>query len=189
MIASDGQFLTDAFLHELQSVPDGMKIKQCLQCGTCTASCPTSARMDYPPRTVIAAVRAGMLDRVLASNTVWMCASCYSCAVRCPAGVPFTDVMYRIKQFGIARRLIDQRTRGAAMARSFMEVVERFGRSSEGELLRRYYARSGYTQAVSQVPLGMRLLRRGRLGIRPRKIAGIRQLRAMMATLEKAGTA
>jgi heterodisulfide reductase subunit C2 len=189
MILSDGPALSDALLHDLRSVPDGEKISQCLQCGTCTASCPTSVRMDFSPRAVIAALRAGMLDHVIASNTVWMCASCYSCTVRCPAGIPLTDVMYRIKQLGVARGLVNDRARGVAMARAFVEVVERFGRNSEGELLRRYYGRTGRARALSQIPLGMRLLRRGRLGVRPRKISGIQQLRAMMAAMQKVGSA
>ena len=79
-------------------MPRGDKIDQCLQCGTCSASCPASSAMQHPPRAILAALRAGMLDKVFESNTVWLCASCYSCTVRCPAGIPFTEVMYELKR-------------------------------------------------------------------------------------------
>jgi heterodisulfide reductase subunit C len=188
MIVTQARSLTDALLDDLRSVPDGDKLSQCLQCGTCTASCPSSHLMEYAPRSVVAAIRADMLDRVIDSNTVWMCASCYACAVRCPAGIPFTDIMYRIKQLGIARGLVGKRSRGAAMARAFVEVVEKYGRNAEGVLLNKYYTRTGLGRAFHHVPLGMRLLRRRRFEMRPHKIAGVRQLRAMMAALERAGT-
>ncbi|MFQ6001752.1 MAG: 4Fe-4S dicluster domain-containing protein, partial [Anaerolineae bacterium] len=35
------------------------KIKSCIQCGACSASCPTAYAMDYTPRQIIAALRAG----------------------------------------------------------------------------------------------------------------------------------
>lgn len=70
------------------------ELLKCIQCGTCSASCPTAYAMDYTPRQIIAALRAGELDKVLRSNTPWLCASCYYCTVRCPAGIQFTEFLY-----------------------------------------------------------------------------------------------
>jgi heterodisulfide reductase subunit C len=183
MNAAEVRALTDEFLYNVRAAPGGEKLDQCLQCGTCSASCPSSHAMDYPPRAVVAAFRAGMLDRVLASNTVWLCASCYSCAVRCPAGIPFTDVMYQLKRLGIEKGFVRDRTNGVAMAKAFVKIVDRYGRSSEGELLRSYFMSTGPWRAIRQLPLGWRLFRRGRLGLRPHRIAGIQGLRAMLAAM------
>ena len=89
------------FLEDVYGIPGGEKIKQCQQCGTCSGSCPTAYLMDYGPREVIAAFRAGILDRVVKSNTIWLCTSCYSCTVRCPAGIKVTDIMYELKRLAI----------------------------------------------------------------------------------------
>ncbi|MFB3896153.1 MAG: 4Fe-4S dicluster domain-containing protein, partial [bacterium] len=72
------------FLDEIYAIPAGEKIKDCIQCGTCTGSCPVSFVMDHAPRKLWGMIRAGMRDEVLSSNTIWLCASCYSCSVRCP---------------------------------------------------------------------------------------------------------
>ena len=57
--------------------------------------------MDYGPREVIGAFRAGMIDKVVKSNTIWLCTSCYYCTVRCPAGIKITDLMYELKRLGM----------------------------------------------------------------------------------------
>ena len=72
-----------AALGDLSNIPGGEEIRLCIQCGTCTASCPNANKMDYAPRQIIAMARAGMLDEVLSSNSMWYCASCFfaQCAV------------------------------------------------------------------------------------------------------------
>jgi heterodisulfide reductase subunit C len=143
--------------------------------------------MDYPPRAIVAAFRAGMLDRVLRSNTVWLCASCYLCAVRCPAGIQFTDLMYKLKRLGVEHGLVREGTNGVAMARAFRRVVDRYGRSAEGELLMDYFLHTAPLAALRHVPLALSLFRRGRLGFRPHRIAGIEGLRKMMAAIDNGG--
>jgi len=188
MNATEAKALTDEFLRGARATPKGAKIDECLQCGTCSASCPTSRAMSLSPRAVLASIRAGRLDTVLASNTAWFCASCYSCAVRCPAGIPITDLMYRIKRLGIENGLAPRKASGATMAQSFVATVDRYGRSSEMTLMRAYFLRTGPLAALAQLPLGWRLFRRGRLGLRPRRIAGLASLRTMMAAMEKEGS-
>jgi heterodisulfide reductase subunit C len=184
MTAADALALSQEFVDHIHAIPEGHKIDQCLQCGTCSASCPTSAAMDYGPREILAALRAGLLDRVLDSNTVWLCASCYSCTVRCPAGIPFTDVMYELKRLGVAKGLHLRGGNNAAMARAFTRTVDRNGRNAESELMRRYLLSTRPADLFSFLPLCWRLLRRGRLGLRVRKIKELEGLRKMLATVD-----
>ena len=179
--------LRKLFLQKVHEIPKGEKIDQCIQCGTCSASCPTSAAMEYGPREIIAALRAGMLDRVLKSNTVWLCSSCYSCTVRCPAGIPFTDVMYELKRLGVKHGLHPSGATNAVMAQSFVESVDRYGRNHEPELVRKYFLRTNPLKFLQQIPLGMRLLKRGRMRLKPHKIKGVNGLRKMMAAIEENG--
>ncbi len=186
MKAAVAKELSKEFLESVYALPKGEKIKECIQCGTCSASCPSSAAMEYGPREIIAALRAGMLDRVLNANTVWLCVSCYSCTVRCPAGIPFTDVMYELKHLE-AEKGLSKRAHGAVMAKAFAETVDGHGRNVETKLLRKYYMRTNPWKALAQIPLAMKLFFRGRLEIFAGKIKGLDDLHKMMAAIEENG--
>jgi Fe-S oxidoreductase len=87
---AQGSSFTKAFYASLHEVPEGERIRTCLQCGTCSGVCPFGYLMEYPPGRMIAALRAEMFDRVITTDTVWMCVSCYACTQVCPAKIPLT---------------------------------------------------------------------------------------------------
>ena len=176
--------LSERFLQDVYSIPEGEKIKLCLQCGTCSASCPTSYAMDYTPREIIAAFRAGMLDRVLRSNTVWMCASCYSCTVRCPAGIKLTDVMYELKRLGIEYGLYAKDAKAPVLSREFVKIVDKRGRNDELSLLGIFYMKTNPFGLLKMAPLGLKLFRRGRLSFRPSKVKRQNELAKIVERLE-----
>ena len=182
-----GNKLGRELLERVRGLPGGKSIDKCIQCGTCSGSCPTSSAMEYGPREIIAALRAGMLDRVLRSNTVWLCASCYSCAVRCPAKIPFTDVMYELKHLGVKHKIFPRKDKNAVMSEAFTEVVSKYGRNAEAELIRKFYLRTNPFAMLGQMKMGMKLLARGRLEFSPHKIKGIDGLRKMIAATQENG--
>lgn len=177
--------LSTDFLGRIYKLPHGKKIDQCIQCGTCSASCPTSGVMDYSPREIIAALRAGWLERVLNSNTAWFCTSCYSCTVRCPAKIPFTDVMYELKRLEVKHQLCDRKNTTAAMARSFVDVTEKYGRNAEVQLINKYYLRTNPLKILGQLGLALKLFFRGRLDPFPHRIKGLKGLRRMTDAIEE----
>lgn len=75
----------------------GIDIFKCIQCGTCSAVCPMGEHMDLLPRKFIHMCRLRMRERVLRSNTPWVCATCCECLVRCPNGVDIPKVMESIR--------------------------------------------------------------------------------------------
>ena len=84
----------------------GENLFGCYQCGTCSAGCPFIEDMDLAPDEVI---RYVILDKkeVLNSKTIWLCASCYTCAERCPRDLNLTKIMEALRQI-ILRKNIDQ---------------------------------------------------------------------------------
>ena len=76
-------------LHEIS----GERIQDCFQCGKCTAGCPVSQAMDILPHQVLRYLQLGMLEEVLDSKTIWICASCFTCAARCPRDIDLANVM------------------------------------------------------------------------------------------------
>ena len=177
------QQLCEIFLEEVRRIPDGERIDLCIQCGTCSGSCPTANLMDYSPREIIAALRAGMLDRVLKSNTVWLCTSCYYCTVRCPQKIKFTDIMYELKRLGTEYGLFPKDAKAPVMAKIFIDLVDNFGRNQETNLMVRYYLKTGLADAFRNVGRGFRLYTKGRLSNKTRKIKGINQLRKIREVL------
>jgi len=85
--------VTQAFVNRLEALPDGVKVRDCIQCGMCAGVCPHGYAMEYPPRKIIAALRAGRLDDVFRSDSIWLCVACFNCSYRCPSGIPLAERM------------------------------------------------------------------------------------------------
>ena len=79
--------------------PEWEQLFSCMQCGTCTSTCPTAHAMDYTPRQLWQMLQMGMADEVFNSQTYWLCTVCKSCQVRCPRGIELTDVMIALKEY------------------------------------------------------------------------------------------
>ncbi len=83
----------------LESTPTGERLKLCLECGNCSGICPFGYLMAYPPSRLIAMMRADRINKVMETDTVWMCVSCYACTQVCPSQIPVTPgLMTTIKE-------------------------------------------------------------------------------------------
>lgn len=81
---------SETFYSSLFDVTDGERIRTCLQCATCSGACPFGYLMDFPPGKMIGLLRADKFDKVLDSDTIWMCVSCFACTEFCPKNIPLT---------------------------------------------------------------------------------------------------
>lgn len=82
------------FKYEISKMHGGEKLMRCFQCGTCTSDCPIARFSDtYRPRQIIRMTQLGLKDRVLNSDTLWLCASCFTCTDRCPQDVEVASVI------------------------------------------------------------------------------------------------
>ena len=165
-------------------MPGGEKIRICQQCGTCTGSCPTSYLMDYGPREVIGAFRAGMIDKVVKSNTIWLCTSCYYCTVRCPAGIKITDLMYELKRLGMKYDLLPKSSTNPAMTKYFIDSVRKHGRNHEVELIGKFVMTKNPGLALKFTGVGAKLFFGGRLPLFAKNIRGRDELGKIAAYLE-----
>ena len=173
--------LRRTFLEQARLVPGGERIARCLQCGTCTGSCPVSYAMDIPPRMVIALFRAGEIERILRSRTIWICASCYMCTTRCPQGIKITDLLCALKRTALDARLYPRHFPVYVLSESFVSLVNRFGRNHEMLLLARYYLRRNPLALLRLLPLGWKLFRAGRVSLLPRQIRGVAAIRQILS--------
>jgi heterodisulfide reductase subunit C len=178
-----------AFLDEvIEDTPGGEQIAHCLQCGSCGGSCPNGPDMDYTPRTLFALINAGQRDRVLSSNTMWCCVSCYACTTRCPQNIPITDIMYALKRMAIREGMV-HKTDAPALARTFTGMLEKYGRSFELGLASRYYLFNKPLAMLKMGPLGLSLFTKGRMSLVPSRIRQIDQLHAIIKKARELGGA
>ena len=133
---------TGNYIEEISSIPGGEQINQCIQCGSCSASCPNANLMDYTPRKLIAMARAGMRDEVLSSNSMWYCASCYLCTVRCPQMIKPTELMHALECLAIRHGVATGRTLTPLMYRIFIDSIKSNGRVHEFNFTLKYYLKA-----------------------------------------------
>jgi heterodisulfide reductase subunit C len=180
---------SNSFLKEICDIPGGEGIRLCIQCGTCSASCPNANRMDHTPRHLIAMARANMREEVLSSNSMWLCASCYLCTVRCPREIKITDLMHALECLSVRQRLSSARTLTPTMYRSFSDFVYSIGNVPEMGFMIWYYLLTNPLRALKMTPLALSLLRHGRLSIRARRLKpeAEHQLKAILDKAESLG--
>jgi len=151
--------------------PDREKLLTCIQCGTCTASCPTAYAMDYTPRQLWRLVQVGLRDDALHSRTFWLCTNCYSCTIRCPRGIALTETMAALKRLAIAEGVKGKEKEDvSSFYRAFMETVRRHGRNHEPEFLLRYFFLTNPLGLLGQARLGFDMWRKGKIGLYPHSI-------------------
>lgn len=194
----------ERFIDEVSAIPGGEGVKLCIQCGSCTASCPNANEMDYPPRQIIAMVRAGIRDEALSSNSMWYCASCYLCTVRCPRGIKVTEFMHALEYLAIRHGVATKRTLTPLMYRAFVDSVKSNGRVHEFSFTLRYYLRAirfylptrtnplnplRAFKLLGMLPLAVGLFLHGRMSLRPSRIKGRKELKAIIEKSQAMGDA
>lgn len=65
----------------------GVNVQKCMQCGKCSGACPSYDEMEYHPHQFVAMVRKGQIDKLMESESIYKCLSCFACLERCPRNV------------------------------------------------------------------------------------------------------
>lgn len=161
----DGDQMNSNFVKQV--VAEGGKgaaIAACMQCGTCSGGCTNIDRMDMSPRTLILMIQRGEWEKVLQSNALWMCSSCYICTSRCPRGVRPADVIEAVKAIAIRQGIENDATR---FHQIFVELVQKRGILFEPELMQKY---GGFAGLLEQAELGIKLTLKGKMSPLPEHI-------------------
>jgi heterodisulfide reductase subunit C2 len=138
-------------------------VSACMQCGTCTGSCPNAQSMDYTPRQLWRMVLLGQKDSIFASKTFSVCSSCYYCTLRCPRGLALTEAMASLKQLA-AMENEESFRQSARFYESFLESVRRHGKVRELEMMNLYFiAMRNPLIPLKYAGLGIRLMRKRKI--------------------------
>jgi heterodisulfide reductase subunit C len=88
--------INDPFVRKVEEL-SGQNLLACYQCGKCSAGCPAVSQMDILPNQIIRLAQLGQKEELLASNAIWLCASCMTCNTRCPKGINIAEVIEAIR--------------------------------------------------------------------------------------------
>jgi len=141
----------------------GVDLKDCYQCGKCSAGCPMTDAMDMRPQQVIRHLQLGILEPTLAARGPWICAGCEVCSARCPQNVRITDLMREVRK---ASKATGHHPVPASnvFEEEFIKGVRKYGRSSESRLAMKFNLGSGHLfQDVAGAP---KMLHRGMISVR-----------------------
>ena len=155
----------------------GVNLKDCYQCGKCTAGCPLAEGMDLMPREVIRYLQLGMADVVLSAKTPWICAQCVVCSSRCPQNVDICSVM-RATRLAAKRRGLRPVPEADIFDDEFIANVRAHGVSNEQYLAAAYNMKSGHL--MQDMGNATRMLRRGMVGVGIHNIKGRDEVAALI---------
>lgn len=175
--------VSEGFVDEIVAMPGSEALRDCIQCGTCSGTCPVAIYMDYTPRRLIAMAREGLKKDVLSSFTVWLCSSCYACTVRCPQNIKITDIMYAFKRKAIEDRYYPNKFPTPVLAKEFFSAARKNGRISDVSLAIKLVMKTNPFKGLSMMGLGLNLMKTGRFHLGSPKIKDTKSLQTIIDSL------
>ncbi len=162
------------FLDEIESM-SGTQVRTCYQCGKCSAGCPVAYAMDLLPSQVMRLCQLGLKDEVLSSSTFWVCASCETCATRCPREIEIVSVMDALRHWAAREGFVDRPREVPIFVNTFIKNVGWFGRLYEAALVGVYNLKSGHlTKDMDKAP---EMLLKGKISVLPPRVKGRGEVR------------
>jgi len=75
----------------------GAEVRKCMKCGKCSATCPSYDEMEYHPHQFVAMVNEGNIEKLMESESIYKCLTCFACVERCPRGVEPAKVVEAVR--------------------------------------------------------------------------------------------
>lgn len=165
------------FFDEVRKMPGGEKLASCIQCGVCSGSCTTSVAGELNPRQVIELILLGLRNKAMSTSSIWTCVFCRTCTVRCPQGIDIPELMSSLRIMAVKRGALPGEDRNLKFHQSFWKSLSANGRL---DTFRLYSRLAGMQEIARSLPLGLTLLRKGKLVLRAPAMAHPEQLSRLM---------
>ena len=157
----------------------GPEMLACIQCGTCSASCPTAHLMNPSIRKLVKLCLEDRKEEALHNETLWLCTSCLLCTVRCPRGIRPKAIVAALKDIAEREGVPG---RDASYEKFFLKQIKSNGRIAELPLTAEFLL--VYPQAaVQSMQMGLELLPRGKLGAKVDRIEGLGEVKRIVEEL------
>ena len=175
----------DSSFSDVVAKDSGESILACYQCQKCSAGCPVAYAMDILPNQVIRMVQFGLKERVLSSHTIWICASCYTCSVRCPNDIDIAKVMDTLRHIALGSGIKPAERDISIFHSVFLDSIKSRGRIHELGLIWQFKAKT--RDFMKDVSLGLRMFKKGKIKLFPSKFGGGREIKDIFGRYEKGG--
>ena len=144
-------------------------MRDCYQCGKCSAGCPVAEHMDVLPSQLVRLVQLGRIEKAIGAEAIWQCVSCLTCSTRCPQEVDCAGVIDALRQLSIAAGAVaPARRRTLLFQQAFLDNVRRHGRLNELELVGMFKTKAlaqdgSLPMFLKDALLAPKMLKRGKL--------------------------
>jgi heterodisulfide reductase subunit C len=162
-------------------------VRECYQCGNCSAGCPAAFTFDYTPNQVMRMLQVGLVDRVLDSKAVQLCVQCLTCTARCPRNIDIAGIFEDLKTIAVAQGR-DVPEHAKTFNKAFMGAVARFGRLPEFLMMAMFYTGTmNPKMAMGDMGLMLPMVTKRKLSFIPRRAKGTAEVsRIYKKTMAKA---
>lgn len=147
-------------------------VRECYQCGNCTAGCPAAFTFDYTPNQIMRMLQVGLVDEVLDSKAVQLCVQCLTCTARCPRNIDIAGIIEDLKTVAAAQeRQVPEHVK--TFNQAFMGAIARFGRLPELYSMAMFYLGTmNPKMALVDVGLMKPMVSKGKMKFVPRRVKG-----------------
>lgn len=153
----------------------GENVYLCYQCVKCTSGCPVAEFFDWQPNQIMRALQLGQEDIALHAETPWLCASCQTCATRCPQGINITAIMEFLTREALEQGIKPAIKEVPIFNQAFMREVRLWGRAYEVGLMVEMKLRTG--DLMSDMDLAVKMLQKRKIALFPKATRVPRRVR------------
>src|SRR5512136_2310670 len=171
-----------SFLKEIIEA-SGENPQACYQCQKCSAGCPVAYAMDILPNQLLRHIQYDHRERVLSSKTIWICASCYTCSVRCPNNIDIAKIMDTLRSLAIRSGMKPGEKDIPLFHSVFLNTIKSKGRIHELSLL--IQLKSKTKDFLKDAGLGWKMFLKRKIKLLPSRFGGGKEIQGIFNDFEK----
>lgn len=153
---------------------------RCLQCRSCSSSCPFYSAMDLGPHRVIRLLQLGQFQQAIESTTIWVCVGCDTCASNCPMAIEIPSVIDVLRQYALNARVTIPMPEILNLHNEILGSVKRYGRTHKAEIMLRYKVKK--RAWLEDMDVGIRMLSKRKLHLLPSKVQAVSEIKEIFRT-------
>jgi len=169
------------FVRKIEALA-GTSVRNCMQCGKCSAGCPMATFMENPPNRIVRLLQLGQWQRILEGRSIWYCASCETCSSRCPNKVHLASIMDALRKLSWDSEGPSKDSHVQLANRLFLQNIRSYGRQYEMRLAAMFNVKSG--QYLKDVMLGPKLFAKGKLKLFHKKNKNLTEIDKIFSRIE-----
>jgi len=165
--ADQAAFYREKLLKRVQA-----DVRDCYQCGNCSAGCPAAFTFDLTPNQVMRMLQIGQVEKVLDSTAIQLCVQCLTCSARCPRSIDIAGIFEDLKTVATAqKREVPEYAK--TFNEAFMGAVARFGQLPEFYMMGMFFLGTRKPMmAMGDAGLAIPMVIKGKMKFVPRKAKG-----------------